>query len=194
MSRSFPLALKLEGRKCLVVGSTPEAAQRATAFLESGAEVHVIARSPSAELVRALEGTAARLHEREYRALDLHGTWLAVLTDRDPELARRMAEDAEAARVFFCAVDVPGHGSFSHMAVARAGIVTFAVASEGRAPALARRLREELQRVSDEAGLAEFAEELAVLRDRTPSEARREVLGDAVAAVRLEGRLELRAK
>jgi siroheme synthase-like protein len=192
MARSFPLALKLQDKPCLVVGSSVDAARRARALVESGARVRVVARAASAELEQLSSGQPWELARRPYAATDLAGVWLAVLTDRDFELAERMAADADVARVFFCAVDDPECGSFSHVAIARAGLVTLAVSTEGRAPALGRRLREELERLIDEAGLAEFAAELAELRARTPSETRAQVLGDAVASVHFEGALRLR--
>lgn len=193
MSPSFPLALKLEGRPCLVVGSTAEAAQRAAALLDCGAEVRVVARAPSAELRAGLAGASATLHEREYDAADMATAWLAVLTDRDVELAERMHVDAEAARVFFCAVDIPQYGSFAHVAVARAGLLKIGLSTEGQAPSLARRLREELQRVLDAAGLADFVTRVAELRRATAPAARKEVLAQAVAGVRFEGALHLPA-
>jgi siroheme synthase (precorrin-2 oxidase/ferrochelatase) len=77
------------------------------------------------------------------------------------------------------------------MAQARAGLVTVSVSTSGKAPALGRRLAEELKRVLDRAGLAAFAEKLAELRERTPSPDRARILGDAVADVKLDGELRL---
>lgn len=191
MARSFPLALKLSGRKCVVVGNSLEAVTRAEAFSDAGAKVHVVGEDPCQELVSLTRERGLILHERPYAASDLADAWLAVLTERDLELAARIAEDADATRVFFCAVDMPEHGSFSHVALARAGVLTLALSTEGQAPALARRLREEFQRLMDEAGLAAFTDSLATLRARTPRGERKRVLGAVVSGVRIEGRLHL---
>jgi uroporphyrin-III C-methyltransferase/precorrin-2 dehydrogenase/sirohydrochlorin ferrochelatase len=117
--------------------------------------------------------------------------WLAVLTDRDEELACRIARAAEERRVFFCAVDQPEAGSYSHVAIARAGPVFAALGTQGEAPALARRLRELIEELFNAAGLGPFAERLAALRRETPAERRRDVLNKAVEGVRLEGNLVL---
>jgi siroheme synthase (precorrin-2 oxidase/ferrochelatase) len=166
----FPVALKLEGRACLVVGSGEEARARAAALQAAGASV------------RTVETFVPEL---------LDGVWLAVLTDRDSALAERMARHAEEHRVFFCAVDQPDVGSYSHVAIARAGPVFAAIGSHGEAPALARRLRELLEDLFERAELGTFAESLAELRRKTPVTERREVLNDAVSAVRIEGDLVL---
>jgi siroheme synthase-like protein len=187
----FPVALLLEGRACLVVGSEPESLARTRALLEAGARPSVVCLAPSDELCALAQRGAIALHDREFADADLDDQWLAVLVDRDPELATRMAALAEARRVFFCAVDQPERNSYAHMAQARAGLVTLAISTAGQAPALGRRLREELERMTKQANLAAFAEQLAELRARTPSADRRAVLGAAVANVRFSGELEL---
>lgn len=189
--RSFPLALKLEGKKCVVVGQNASAGERALNLSASGAVVELVAPAPSEELRELAEKHGFTLHQRPYSRADLAGAWLVVLTDPDDALAAQIASDAERLQLFFCAVDRPSSSTFSHVAIARAGLVTFAISTEGKAPALGRKLREELQRLLDESSLAEFAAALAELREQTPSEARKAVLGAAVEHVELEGRLKL---
>jgi precorrin-2 dehydrogenase/sirohydrochlorin ferrochelatase len=188
---SFPVALHLEGKACLVVGSNEEAAERARSLSDVGAKVEIVSEKPGLGLSAVISARSLPHHRRAFLPEDLDGKWLAVLTDRDLELGRFMAEEAEARRVLFCATDQPQRNSFSHMAQARAGLVTLAISTGGRAPALGRRLREEFARVLLEAGLRHFAEKVAELRERTPSEQRREVMGDAVANVHFEGHLRL---
>lgn len=187
----FPIALLLEGRACLVVGSSAETLTRTRAFLEARARVVVVSSAPS-EDIQILAGTGKiELHEREFMDTDMNGKWLAVLVDENPVLAARMAFLAQAARVFFCAVDQPEHNSYAHMAQARAGLLTIAISTAGQAPALGRRLREEFEALLTRSKMAEFIDKLAQLRARTPSAQRREVLGAAVAEVRLTGDLVL---
>jgi siroheme synthase-like protein len=194
MASSFPVALHLDGKPCLVVGQNREAAERALALRDAGAVVVIVSREPDAELAETLEREAFRVERRAFVPDDLDGKWLAVLTDRDLELGRAMANEAILRRVLFCATDQAQPNSYSHMALARAGLVTVAIGTNGRAPALGRRLREEFSRLFAAANLAAFAARLAALRDATPEQRRREVLGAAVAGVHFEGRLELPAE
>ena len=166
----FPVALRLRGRRCLVVGTGDEANGRVRALAEAGAEVVSVAL---------------------FNPSDLEGVWLAVLADRDGEAADRMARECETRRIFFCAVDDPRVGSYSHLALARAGNVVVAIGTNGEAPALARRLRELFQELFERAGLARFAERHAELRRSTRSEDRRAVLGAHVEGVRVAGELVL---
>ena len=187
----FPIGLRLEGKLCLVIGDGEEAERRAKALVAAGAAVNVVTTRPTAETERLASAGCFVLFQRAFLESDLAGVWLAVYTDPDAAEALRIGERATAARVFFCAVDQPAASSYSHLALAKAGPVTVAISTNGRAPALARRLREEIDRIFTEAGLHEFAEKLAQLRDRTPRGERRSVLGAAVDGVRVEGRLLL---
>ena len=187
----FPVALVLEGRACLAVGSGPELMRRTSALLEANAKPVVVSTHPSADVRALAQSGRIELHEREFCDADLNDKWLAVLVDEDHALATRMARLAEAGRVFFCAVDQPEHNGYAHMAQARAGLLTIAISTAGQAPALGRRLREELDRLLTRSQMAAFVAELAALRARTPSAERRSVLGAAVSAVRFTGQLEL---
>jgi siroheme synthase-like protein len=191
MSRYFPLALEVDGRPCVVLGNGAEAIRRASALLEAGAVVSLVAENPSAELREFVAHHGLTLAERRPQGSDLDGRWLAVFSERDPALAAELGAAANERRVWFCAVDEPRASNYAHMAQARAGLVTVSVSTSGKAPALGRRLSEELRRVFDAAGLADFAQKLAELRERTPSAERGRVLGEAVADVELEGRLRL---
>jgi len=187
----FPVALVLDGRACLVVGSGPELASRTRALLDAHARPTVVSSAPSEELSALAQRGAITLHEREFEDRDLNDQWLAVLVDSNPALAARMARLAETLRVFFCAVDQPQHNSYAHMAQARAGLLTIAISTAGQAPALGRRLRQELERLLTNSKMSAFVDQLAELRRQTPSAERRDVLGRAVASVRFTGEIEL---
>ena len=187
----FPIALLLKDRACLIVGTTTEVTSRTQALLEAHARPTVVSSAPN-ETIRALAAAGRiTLHERDFIDSDLNGKWLAVLVDANPTLAARMAKLAEVERVFFCATDQPEHNSYSHMAQARAGLLTIAISTAGQAPALGRRLREEIERLLVTAKMSEFVEKLSALRQITPSSERRRVLGEAVSGVHFSGELKL---
>lgn len=187
----YPLNLLLDDRKCVVVGGGTEAAVRAGNLLEAGARVVVVGEETTADL-DLLASPHLQVVRRRFEDSDLDDAWLVVQTVVDAELARRVGDLCQARRIFFCAVDQPEKSSYAHLALARAGSLTLAIGTEGRAPALGRRLREELARVLNEAGAAEEVERLAALRAETPSAERRQVLSRAVADVHFTGTLRFR--
>jgi precorrin-2 dehydrogenase / sirohydrochlorin ferrochelatase len=191
MSHGYPVSLSLDGRRCLVVGGGSEAVLRAGNLLEAGALVHVLATEDLPAL-EALGPARLQVERRAYRESDLEDVWLVVQVTTDGVLAATIAAHCAARRIFFCAVDQPDNSSYSHLALARAGSLTLAVGTEGRAPALGRKLRQELARLLEEANAAEEVEALAALRSATPREARRETLSRAVADVHFTGSLRFR--
>lgn len=187
----YPLNLLLDDRKCLVVGGGAEAALRTGNLLEAGARVLLVGEeaTPGLEL---LTSPRLRIEQRPFEERDLDDAWLVVQASQDAALAERIGGACAARRIFFCAIDQPEHSSYSHLALTRAGSLTLAIGTEGRAPSLGRRLREEFSRVLSEAGAADEVERLAALRAATPASQRREVLGRAVADVHLTGALRFR--
>lgn len=187
----FLVALDLAGRRVVAIGAGQELERRTLALLAAGAAVRVVSPAPGPALLRLAAAGDLELCDRAFEPEDLDDAWLSVLTEREPELAARVAAAAAARRVFHVTVDLPDRSSYAHVALARSGPVTVGISTGGKAPALARRLREELERLFARAALGAFAERLAELRLRTPSEARAEVLGRAVAGLTLVGELRL---
>lgn len=189
-AKTHLIGLKLAGKRCLVVGNDEEAAARAETLASVGAHVTLISGAPSPGLLSCSRPPNVELVVRELDVRDLDGIFLAVLTDRDEHLARKMQSAAEAHNALFCAIDLPAYGNFSHVAIAKAGSLSLGISTDGRAPALARRLREELERVLTESNVESLVQKLDDLRKRTASSDRRDVLARAVEAVRLTGKLE----
>jgi uroporphyrin-III C-methyltransferase/precorrin-2 dehydrogenase/sirohydrochlorin ferrochelatase len=162
----FPVSLELRGRRCVVLGGGEMAEPKVRALLDAGADVTVIAPDPS-EGVAAL-GRQGRitLVQRVYERGDLSGAFLAIAAS-DPEVTAAAFAEAEDERVLFNAVDDVAHCHFAAPSVVRRGDLTVAISTGGRAPALAKRLREQL---SDVLG-PEYAAVIELL-----SEAREEAL------------------
>ncbi len=185
------VGLRLGGRHCVVVGGGDEAVRRATNLADAGAQVTVVAAEPSGALTHLARQLGLEVLRRELSDKDLDGAWLVVQTERDAALAARLGAACRQRQIFFCAVDQPEPSSFSHVATLRSGPVTIAISSSGRAPALIRKLRDELSRLLDASGFAAFAERIAQLREQTPRSKRRELLARAVEPLRFEGSLRV---
>ncbi len=142
----FPAMLRLEKRKCVVVGAGRIAAAKAHGLLGHGARVVVV--SPQAlKHVRAL-ARAGKLvwRRRKFSPKDVEGA-LLVVAATDSSLVNEAVFHACNARGVLCnVVDDPEHCDFFYPAVVRRGPLQIAVSTNGRSPALAGRLRRELQR------------------------------------------------
>ena len=157
----FPIFLKLSGRSVLVVGAGPVAASKLGALIEAGATIHVVAP----EIVPEIEQMGLRVSRREFRTSDLDQAWLVVAA-ATPDVNRRVAAEAERREIFVNAVDDPEHASAYLGGVTRRAGVTFAISTDGRAPALAGLLREGLDTLIPEADLETWLLDADELRTR----------------------------
>lgn len=160
-NRLFPIFLKLSGRAVLVVGAGPIAEGKLTALIEAGATVHVVAP----ETTLAIDHMGVQISRREFQPADLDGAWLVVAA-ATPEVNRRVAEEAEHRQVFVNAADDPRNASAYLGGVTRRAGVTFAISTDGQAPALAGLLREGLEAVLPESDLDAWVAEARRIRER----------------------------
>ena len=163
-SSLFPLVLKLQGRRVLLVGGGPVARGKLAGLLEAGARVTVVAPEVRPEI----EAADVTILPRAFAPADLDGAWLVVAA-APPDVNRAVAAAAEDRGVFVNAVDDPGPASAYTGGVFRRGGITIAVSTEGRAPALAGLLREALEAVIPDE-VASWVDEARRLRERQKAE------------------------
>lgn len=144
MSSLFPMFLKLDGRRCLVVGAGRIADGKAEGLLRAGADVTVIAPEAN-DSVRAL-AAAGRVawHEREVQAGDTAGFFLVVAGTNVAAVNRAVVDEARAANILVNAVDDPPYCDFYYGSIVERGDLQIAISTAGESPALAQRLRKEI--------------------------------------------------
>jgi len=191
----LPISLDVKGRSCLVLGGDDEAAEKVQRLLEAGAKVIVISPTLN-DALRRLTATAKVLHRgRLFRAADAEGVVLVINTLRgNPDFSKSLYELAKQERFLLCSTDQPETSTAMMPALVSRGHLRLAISSSGVAPALASRLRQDLEQVFDDE-FASFLEWLATIRDETKAtepdaEQRRALLRDAVNGFRLTGKVE----
>ena len=147
-----PIALRVEGRRVLVVGAGRVGALRAGQLVRAGARVTVVATRILAELPAQVE-----VHRRPYRRRDAARALLVVAATGDDRVNDRIVKDVERRHGLINVVDDPARCSAYFMAQAERGDVTVAVSTRGSSPWLAGHVRDLV-----EAALPEDLAELAV--------------------------------
>jgi len=140
----FPIFLKLTGRPCTVVGGGNLAESKIESLLTANARVIVIAPRTSARITALADSGEVTLHTREYSHGDLAGQFLAVAATDNPAVNRQVFAEAEASGVLINAVDDPPFCDFYFPSVVRRGDLQIAISTAGGSPALAQRLRKEI--------------------------------------------------
>lgn len=140
----YPAFLRLDGRRCVVVGGGTVAERKVRVLLESGAALTVVAPAVTDGIRAVADGGALIVEQRPYRAGDLNEAFLAVAATGDRAVNAAVVEAARQVGALVSAVDDPLAGDFIVPATVRRGEVTIAISTGGRSPTFARQLRQEL--------------------------------------------------
>jgi precorrin-2 dehydrogenase/sirohydrochlorin ferrochelatase len=141
----YPIFLRVAGRPCLVIGGGRVAEQKVQSLRQSGAQVTVISPDLTAPLA-ALAATRQILHQqRRYTEGDLRGFWMAYDATGDEALHAHIAREAQEAGVLLNVVDRPQLCDFIVPSVMQRGDLVIATSTSGRSPALARRIRQDIE-------------------------------------------------
>jgi precorrin-2 dehydrogenase / sirohydrochlorin ferrochelatase len=194
VTRLFPMFVKLQGRRCLVVGAGTVGEPKIAGLMETGAHICVVALEAS-EVVRrwAAEGKI-ELELRQFCPADLDGVFLAVVATASPALNKFVYDEAQKRGVLCNVVDVPEVCDFYYPAVVQRGDLQIAISTAGQSPSLAQKLRQQLERQFGP-GYAEWLEELGETRkivraSNLSSEKKKELLHSLASREAVEAALE----
>ena len=155
--RYYPIFVDLRGRRCAVVGGGRVAERKVRALLRAGASVHVISPAVTPRLALLAARKRIDLTPRLYRSGDLEGpvgapgssprvrpVLVFAATDH-PQAQKAVREDAEKLGALVNAADDARESNFIVPASFAQGDLQVAISTSGASPALARRLRRQLQ-------------------------------------------------
>ncbi|HET8681054.1 MAG TPA: uroporphyrinogen-III C-methyltransferase [Micromonosporaceae bacterium] len=151
----YPLALRLDGRRVLVVGGGVVATRRVPALLDAGALVVLVSPAVTPALRALAETGRLEWLPRRFEPADLDGAWLVQVAVDDRAAAERVSTAAETRRVFCVRADDRHAATAWTPAVTRHGPVTVAVLGGGdprRAMAVRDRIRALLHTLPAAAG------------------------------------------
>jgi siroheme synthase-like protein len=138
--------LRLTGRRCVVVGGGEVALEKVEGLLACDAEVTVIAPAAIPALEdHAREGSIV-WHQRAYAGdEDLEGAFLVIAATDDTDVNIAVFDDAERRAMLVNVVDVPPLCNFILPAIVRNGPLAIAISTAGASPALAKRMKSEIE-------------------------------------------------
>lgn len=141
----YPIFVELQDRPCLVIGGGREAQRKVEGLLAASGRVTVLAPKLTRQLQRLLAAGEIDCVHREYREGDLEGFEMCVVATDDGAVNNQAAAEGKRRRVWVNATDDPANCDFILPSVIRRGAITLAASTGGMSPAMARRLREELE-------------------------------------------------
>jgi precorrin-2 dehydrogenase/sirohydrochlorin ferrochelatase len=141
----FPMFVKLEGRRVLMVGAGSVGEAKIESLLTTGASVRVVAPKVTSRVREWAREGRIEWEAREYRPADFAGAFLVIAATGSPALHDEIYAEARSRGVLCNAVDEPERCDFYFPAVVRRGELQIAISTGGLSPALAQRLRKELE-------------------------------------------------
>ena len=145
LEKLFPMFLKLSARPCLVVGAGAVAESKIASLLEASARVRVVAPEATLQFHSWSQSNTIEWRQRAFEPGDLDGMFLVVAATSSTELHERIFAEATRRGVLCNIVDVPALCDFYYPSVVQRGALQIAISTAGLSPALAQRLRKQLE-------------------------------------------------
>ena len=141
----FPMFLKLEDRRCLVVGAGKIGESKIRSLLIAHAEVHVIAPWATPTVAAWAGAGVLDWEARTFQVDDLNSIFLVVGATSSIEVNDAVYREAQNRKILCNIVDDPDRCDFYYPSVVRRGDLQVAISTAGHSPALAQRLRREFE-------------------------------------------------
>lgn len=163
----LPIFLKLEGRPALLVGAGTVALEKIGSLLRTGVQLRVVAPEAREEVRELARAGKLELVEKRFEPADLDGNFIVIAATDSPEVNTAVYQSALDRGISCNSVDDIPNCDFFFGSVVSRGDLQIAISTAGESPALAQRLRKEI----DEQLPADLGPWLKVI-----GELRREVL------------------
>jgi precorrin-2 dehydrogenase / sirohydrochlorin ferrochelatase len=138
--------LRLVGRRCVVVGGGSVGLEKVEGLLACGGEVTLIAPEADAELQEYAREGSIRWERRAYAGpADLEGVFIVIAATNETDVNIAVYGDAERRAMLVNVVDVPPLCNFILPAIVRTGPLAIAISTAGASPALAKRMKREIE-------------------------------------------------
>ena len=145
-SSYYPIFLNIHQKKCIVVGGGEVARRKVEALLERGAIVQVIAPTLCSKLSPLAESKTISVLLRNYEPGDLKDALIVIAATTETETNKKVAMEAKRRGILVNVVDDREQSGFIVPSCLRRGDLTIAIATAGRSPALARKIRARLEK------------------------------------------------
>ena len=160
----YPIYLDIENRDVVVIGGGNVCARKVETMMKYGARVTVVSPDFTDEIEQWASEGCIVLKRKRYDHSDLQAANIVIASTDDQSVNEQIAADCRARRIPVNVVDVTPLCEFIVPAIIEKGSVQIAISTGGKSPALARTLKEDLQRIIGPE-YAEVNDLLATLRE-----------------------------
>jgi uroporphyrin-III C-methyltransferase len=159
----LPIFVNLENRLVLLVGAGNVALEKIGTLLKTGLQLRVVAPRVLPEVHRLAAEGKLQLIERAFEPEDLDGSFLVITATDSPEVNHAVYREAIAQNIPCNSVDDIPNCDFFFGSVVSRGDLQIAISTAGESPAVAQRLRREIDEQLPQ-DLGEWLSQLGELR------------------------------
>lgn len=142
--RYYPICLDVKDKRCVIVGGGEVSARKITFLLNCGANIVVISPQINEEINAFVQEKRIEWICREYQSNDLNDAFFVIVATDDSGLNKRISIEARDARVLVNVASSEEDSTFILPAVLNRGSLGIAISTEGKSPALAKKIRDDL--------------------------------------------------
>ena len=146
MTTYYPIYVELHEQPCIVIGGGKIAEGKVEGLLTAGAQVTIISPSLTSHLHTLVEQNKVAYISRTYQHGDLADAFMVICATDQTEINHQVWQEASTNRQLVNVVDDTPRCNFIAPAIFRKGDLNIAISTGGKAPALAVRLKERLQK------------------------------------------------
>jgi siroheme synthase-like protein len=142
----YPIYLDIEDRDVVIIGGGNVCARKAETMMKYGARVTIVSPEFTEEIEEWARQEKLTVVREPYQESALDGASIVIASTDDPCINARIARDCRRRRIPVNVVDVTHLCEFIVPAIVESGSIQIAVSTGGKSPALARTLKEDLQK------------------------------------------------
>ena len=143
--KTYPIFILIEDKPCLVVGGGAVGERKVLDLREAGARVTVLSQTLTPTLTELAQAGQIRYLNEAFTPDHLNGMVLAMAATDDREVNARVSAAAQERGIWVNVADDPEYCTFIVPAQVRQGDLTLAISTGGASPAVAQKLRQELE-------------------------------------------------
>jgi siroheme synthase-like protein len=144
-SSYYPIFLNICGKRCVVVGGGRIALRKVKLLLEHSGKVEVISPTICPELDLLAQNGSIKVIDKNYQPELLEGAFIALAATDDARINERVVEAGRKQGILVNVVDNPEQSDFIIPSSFRRGDITIAISTMGKSPALAKKIRAQLE-------------------------------------------------
>ena len=167
MSKFFPVFLKLDSKKVLIVGGGKIAGDKLAHMLDFTDDITILSPKITDRIKELIDKHSLKYIQKEYQKGDIEGFFIVIIAVDDIKVQEEIFNESKERKILCNSVDSIDYCDFIYPSYIKRGDLTIAISTSGASPAFSKHFRLFLQKVIPQ-NVGEFLEEMRNIRKKVP--------------------------